>query len=464
MARAVRERAIGPVELVDAHIERIEQVNPEINAFVLPRFEQAREQAKAAEQAVQAGAEIGPLHGVPYSAKECIEVEGMPVCDASKIFEGAISERNAVVIDSLNEAGAILLGKTNIPEFALHYDSNNVVYGATKNPHDRSRTVGGSSGGEAAALVSGMTAFGVGSDYGGSIRIPSAFCGSVGLKVGRHVIPYAGHFPATMPLSMQQWSVVGPMARYIEDLELLLPIFARPNQVREPDVRARSFDGQPADGLKVAAFWEDGVTPVEPAVIDAVRAAGAALGDAGHDVVDARPPMQTEARDVFVGIALAETGGLLAPLVEPRRDELSPQMQYIFSELVETADASAAAMARRFVMNRVIEQQVAAWQVEHPIAICPITPTPAYELGSDSYPVNGEEIRMIDSMSFCTYVNQLGLPAAAVPIAKSPEGLPIGIQVIGRRDHELQVLEVAKKLEAGFGGWMAPEGLATAAG
>ena len=169
--------------------------------------------------------------------------------------------------------------------------------------------------------------------------------------------------------------------------------------------------------------------------------------------------MQAEARDVFVGIALAETGALLRPLLEPRRDELSPQMQYIVGELVDEADDTLAGCAGRFVLNHVIEAQVAAWQVEHPIAIAPIMGTPAFELGADSYTINGEQVNMVESGSFCTYVNQLGLPAAAVPITKSADGLPIGVQVIGRRDHELQVLEVAKKLEAAFGGWMAPEGL-----
>src|SRR4029078_11408807 len=161
MARAVRDGEVSPVELVQEHIDRAEAVTPAINAIVLPRYEEALEEARAAERVLSNGGRVGPLHGVPYTAKECIEVAGMPCCDASKIFEGNVSTQDAVVIESLRDAGAILIGKTNIPELAFHYDSNNLVYSATLNPHDRSRSVGGSSGGEGAALASGMSAFGV---------------------------------------------------------------------------------------------------------------------------------------------------------------------------------------------------------------------------------------------------------------------------------------------------------------
>ncbi len=462
MARAVRDREISPVELVDAHIARAEAIDPELNAMVLPRFEEARKEAQAAEQTVSTGGELGPLHGVPYTAKECIEVAGMACTDASKLFEGNVSTQNAVVVDSLGEAGAILIGKTNIPEFALHYDSNNAVYGGTHNPHMKGRTAGGSSGGEAAALVAGMTAFGVGSDYGGSIRIPSAYCGCFGLKPGRFVVPRAGHFPPTQPMTIQLFSVIGPLARYVEDLELLLAIFARPDKVRDPDCRERSLESRSADGLAVAAFWEDGTTPVEPAVEQAVKSAAAALADAGHAVSEQRPPMQAEARELFIGAALAETASALAPLIGDRRDELSPQMQHIFKTKVDTLGATLPEYVGQLIFEPQIEIQVATWQQQYPIAIAPITPGPAFELGANTFDVGGETIEMIDSMGFCTYVNQLGLPAAAVPVTKTDDGLPIGVQVIGRRDCEMEVLAVAKKLEAAFGGWIAPERLALA--
>jgi Asp-tRNA(Asn)/Glu-tRNA(Gln) amidotransferase A subunit family amidase len=341
MARAVREREISPVELVNDHIERAESVNPSLNAIILPRFEEAVDEARAAEQAVMEGTGLGPLHGVPYTAKECIEVAGMPVCDGSKIFEGNVSTEDAVVVENLRDAGAILLGKTNIPEFAFHYDSNNLVYGATLNPHDHSRSVGGSSGGEGAALASGMSAFGVGSDYGGSIRVPCHFCGVVGIKPGPGVVPYAGHFPPQHPVSIQRWSMIGPMARYVEDLELLLPIFARPNLARDSGVVGRSFEREDADGIRVAVFEDDGLVPVDDCCREAVRLAARALRDDGHEVVEERPPAQAEVRAAFEALAFAETATMLVPFIGDRLGELSPQIAALLAYAGEP-DASLA--------------------------------------------------------------------------------------------------------------------------
>jgi Asp-tRNA(Asn)/Glu-tRNA(Gln) amidotransferase A subunit family amidase len=232
MARAVRDREVSPVELVQAHIDRAEEV-AELNIVVLPRYEQALEEARAAEKQLDEAIGIGPLHGVPFTAKECIEVAGMPCCDASKIFAGNVSTQDATVIRNLRGAGAILLAKTNIPEFAFHYDSNNLVYGATRNPHDPERSVGGSSGGEGAALATGLTPIGVGSDYGGSIRVPAHFNGVTGLKPGRWVVPYSGHFPPAQSMSIQLWSEIGPMARFVDDLRAL------PRGPRHPRGRAQ---------------------------------------------------------------------------------------------------------------------------------------------------------------------------------------------------------------------------------
>ncbi len=330
MAQAIREREISPVELVQAHIDRAEQ-RKDLNIVVLPRFEEALEEARAAEQALDAGGPLGALHGVPFTAKECIEVAGMPCCDASKIFEGNVSTQDATVVRSLRGEGAILLGKTNIPEFAFHYDSNNLVYGATRNPHSPERTVGGSSGGEGAALATGISPFGIGSDYGGSIRVPAHFNGVTGLKPGRWVVPYGGHFPPPQAMSIQLWSEIGPMARYVEDLELLLPIFAKPDPTTDPDVAPHAVTADRTGGLRVAIFDEDGICPVDPAIRAAVRNAGRALAEAGHEVVEERPPLQAEVREVFESIALAETIALLWPMIEPREQELSSQIQRLLA-------------------------------------------------------------------------------------------------------------------------------------
>jgi amidase len=460
MARAVREREVSPVELVQAHIDRAEAVNPAINAIVLPRFEEALEEARAAERALSNGRAgkdgPGPLHGVPYTAKECIEVAGMPCCDASKIFEGNVSTQDAVVVESLRDAGAILLGKTNIPEFAFHYDSNNLVYGATLNPHDRSRSVGGSSGGEGAALASGMSAFGIGSDYGGSIRVPCHFCGVVGIKPGRDVVPYTGHFPPQHPVSIARWSMIGPMARYVEDLELLLPIFARPNLARASDIMPRSFDRVDANGLPVAVFEDDGLAPVDEACRRAVRMAADALREDGHEVVEEQPPVQAEVRDAFFAVALAETAAMLRPFIGDRVSELSPQIARVIGR-TEEADLGLAHYLGRMVEVTELEHVVYEWLERHPIAISPVASLPAFPVGTETLTVDGHEYEEIDFFSHSTYVNAMALPAAAVPITRSEEGLPVAVQVIGRRGREMEVLAVAKKLERAFGGWMDPD-------
>ena len=260
---------------------------------MLPRFEEALAEARAAEQAARRTAgPVGALHGVPFTDQGVHR--GRRACRAAtrrRSSRATSRRRTPRWFATCAATGAILLGKTNIPEFAFHYDSNNLVYGATRNPHDPERSVGGSSGGEGAALATGITPIGVGSDYGGSIRVPAHFNGVTGLKPGRWVVPYGGHFPPAQAMSIQLWSEIGPMARYVDDLQLLLPIFAQPDPTTDPDVAPHSVEpAAAATALRVAIFDEDGLCPVDPAIREAVRCAGQALADAGHEVVEERPP------------------------------------------------------------------------------------------------------------------------------------------------------------------------------
>ena len=462
MATAVRRGEISPVELVQAHIDRAEQRN-DLNIVVLPRYEQALEEAREAERAISGGGPTGALHGVPFTTKECIEVAGMPCCDASRVFEGNVSTEDATVVRSLRGAGAILIGKTNIPEFAFHYDSNNLVYGATRNPHDPERSVGGSSGGEGAALATGITPIGVGSDYGGSIRVPAHFNGVTGLKPGRWVVPYGGHFPPAQAMSIQLWSEIGPMARYVEDLQLLLPIFAQPDPTTDPDVAPHRVEPDQPESLRIAIFDEDGLCPVDPAIRDAVRRAGRALEDAGHEVVEERPPNQAEVREVFESIALAEILSLLWPVIEPREQDLSPQIRRLLARR-ETRAVDLATYAGQLAYRLDLERAANAWLATNHIAVCPIAATPAFPIGTEVLEVEGREYEEIDLFSMSTYANAMSLPAAAVPAGRTPDGLPIGVQVIGRRYREMEVLAVARELEVALGGWIKPELEQAAAG
>ncbi len=455
MARAVRDREISPVELVQAHIDRAEEMK-DLNIVVLPRYEQALEEARAAES------ELSGRDRRRATARRAVHGQGVhrgrgdAVRDGSKIFEGNVSTQDATVITNLRQAGAILIGKTNIPEFALHYDSNNLVYGATRNPHDPERSAGGSSGGEGAALATGITPIGVGSDYGGSIRVPAHFNGVVGLRPGRWVVPYAGHFPHAQAMTVQLWSEIGPMARYVDDLQLLLPIFAQPDPTRDPDVMPHRVQPDQPQELGIAVFSEDGLCPVHPALSDAVARAGNALAERGHEVVEERPPHQSDIREIFEGLALAETAALLGRWRSRGRTSCRPRSSGSFaawSARTRALPVMPAASLRASTSSGPCARGSSGTRSRS----APCRPRPAFPLGTETLDIEGREYEEVDLFSLSTFVNAMGLPAAAVPVGRTDDGLPIAVQVIGRRYREMEVLAIAKELEEAFGGWIEPD-------
>ena len=394
---------------------------------------------------------MGALHGVPFTAKECIEVAGMPCCDASKIFEGNVSTQDATVVRNLRGEGAILLGKTNIPEFAFHYDSNNLVYGATHNPHNPERSVGGSSGGEGAALATGITPFGVGSDYGGSIRVPAHFNGVTGLKPGRWVVPYGGHFPPAQAMSIQLWSEIGPMARYIEDLRAAAADL-REARLRRPTRTWRRTASSPT-------------SRDEPARRD-LRRGRHLPGGSGDPRGRAQPPA---ARWRTPGTRSSRS----ARPTRPRCARCSSRSRWREVDVAAVArdraarggavaadQAPARSGARRSTSTcrptRGSSRTGSSWSGRRAPGSRPTTSRcarsrrpPAFPIGTEVLEIDGQEYEEIDLFAMSTYVNAMGLPAAAVPVGRTPDGLPIGVQVIGRRYREMEVLAVAKELEAG---------------
>jgi Asp-tRNA(Asn)/Glu-tRNA(Gln) amidotransferase A subunit family amidase len=322
------------------------------------------------------------------------------------------------------------------------------VYGATRNPHDGSRTAGGSSGGEAAALAAAMTPLGIGSDLGGSIRAPAHWTGVFGLRAGRDAIPFPPHPPWPSAAGMQMFGTVGPMARHAEDLDLALAVLA---ERRLPPVAVE----------RVAVFEDNGLQPVSRACRQAVRVAAAALADAGIDVAEGRPRHAGDLRTVFDTILNHELVGALGPLLEGREAEVMP---YI-AEIVEAGrgfqpsfDAYVAAWQRLAE----IEAAASDWFALNPVALCPVAPDIAPPLGSFSFPpVDGEPTRPGGKLSLCTYANALGLPALALPVNLSDTGLPVGVQLIGRRGEERTLIGLARLLEDALGGWLDPDGPGT---
>jgi amidase len=443
MAQAIRRRDVSAVELVDAHAARIAERDPRVNALVLPRLQEARDEAVEADAALARGEHLGPLHGVPFTAKEAIAVAGMPAPNGSRLMADHVSDADAAPVARLRDAGAILLGKTNVPEFCSHWDTYNEVFGATANPHDVTRSAGGSSGGEAAALASAMTPLGLGSDYGGSIRAPSHFCGLFGLRPGRDTVPCADHDPMPSGPGPRMMASVGPLARSVDDLELALAVLAP----LEPAVAAPTG---------VAVFEDDGLQPVSASCRAAVRRAAAALSEAGHDVVEARPPAQAEVRAAYDTVLVNEAATSLVPAVAGREDELSPPLRGLL-EAIRGFEPSFEAYIAAFARLSRLEQEADAWLERHGAALCPTAPDVAPPLRGSFDPVDGEPTRPGGKLTLCTYANALGLPAVAVPIMRTQEGLPVGVQLIGRRGHERALLALARELERELGGWLDPD-------
>src|SRR5271170_6697744 len=299
MAEGIRHRKFSSVELVEAHLARIQKLNPKLNAFVQVDPEGALRQARAADEALVRKENPGPLHGVPVSIKSSIEVKGLRAESGTRLRAGFVATRDAPLVSRLRDAGAVILGNTNTPELLMAWETDNLLYGRTNNPWDLTRTPGGSSGGEAAAIAAGCSAGGVGSDGGGSIRVPAHFSGICGLKPTPGRIPATGHFPASAgPLALL--GVVGPMARTVADLKVLFEVMQGPDD-GDPSAAPVPVHWPGREELKtlrIGYFEDDGRTPVTPETREAVRTAVEALRRAGFDVRPFRPEGLEQAREL----------------------------------------------------------------------------------------------------------------------------------------------------------------------
>src|ERR1700676_199623 len=274
MAEQIRQKKLSPIDLVEAHLARIEKLNPKLNAFVQVDAEGARREARVAQHALTRGERVGPLHGVPISIKSSLDVKGMRCEAGTKLRAGFVAAQDAPLVSRLRNAGAIILGTTNTPELLMAWETDNLLYGRTNNPWDLSRTPGGSSGGEAAAIAAGCSAGGVGSDGGGSIRVPAHFSGICGLKPTPGRIPATGHFPAPAgPFALI--GVVGPMARTVADLKVLFEVMQGPDigDTCAAPVPVRWPSEEETKKLRIGYFEDDGRPPVTPETRAAVRTA-----------------------------------------------------------------------------------------------------------------------------------------------------------------------------------------------
>jgi Asp-tRNA(Asn)/Glu-tRNA(Gln) amidotransferase A subunit family amidase len=456
-AELIRQKSISPVELVDAHLAQIEALNPKLNAFIELDADGARQAARKAETAIMQQEVVGPLHGVPLSIKSSISVAGLRCEAGTRLREGFIARQDAPLVTRLRAAGAIILGTTNAPELLMAWETDNLLYGRTNNPWDLDRTAGGSSGGEAAAISAGMSAGGVGSDGGGSIRVPAHFCGICGLKPTPGRIPSTGHYPTSAgPFALL--GVVGPMARTVADLKLLFQAMQGPDveDTCAAPVPVRWPSETEIRKLKIGYFEDDGRTPVTPETRAAVRAAAEAFRRAGFAVEPFRPEILEEARQLWHKFFVVAGGMLLRPMFRGREADLSP----ILAQFLEWSSAqpphSGQSLLDAWIRRDIARAKCFTQMEEFPILLCPAAAIPAFRHGERKWSIEAKSVSYLDAWSYTEFFNLLGNPAIVIPASQSQDGLPIGVQLVGRPWEEEQVLAAAAILEKNLPSWKIP--------
>ncbi len=457
MASNIRARKISPLELADAHLAKIENLNPKLNAFVHVDPERVQNDARRACSAIAQGKTLGSLHGVPVSIKSCVDVAGMRVEAGTRLRAGTIANKDAPLVERLRRAGAIVLGVTNTPELLMAWETDNALYGRTNSPWDLERTPGGSSGGEAAAIAAGMSAGGVGSDGGGSIRVPAHFSGICGLKPTPGRIPSTGHYPASGgPFAIL--GVVGPMARTVDDLKILFEAMQGPDDgdTCAAPVPVRWPSEKEIRQLKVGYFEDDGRTPVSPEIRQAVRSAADALTGAGFRVEPFRPKGLEEARLLWKRFFVKVGGMLIGPMFRGREGDCSPMLRQFLEWSAAEPEFTAGSLLEDWFRRDTLRVEFLAQMEEYPILLCPPASVPAFRHGERTWTIEGKSVDYLDAWSYTEWFNLLGNPAAVAPVGQSPEGLPIGVQIVGRPWKEEQVLACAARVEESCGAWRIP--------
>jgi Asp-tRNA(Asn)/Glu-tRNA(Gln) amidotransferase A subunit family amidase len=455
MATKVQSGEISPVDLVEAHLDRIEKLNPRLNAFSHVDQEGARAAALVSAMRLASEGPRGPLEGVPLSIKSSIAVGGFPWECGSELRRGLLADADAPLVERLKAAGAIILGNTNAPEFLMAWETNNKIYGHTDNPWDLERTAGGSSGGASAAIAARLSAGGFGSDGGGSIRVPAHFTGICGLKPTPGRVPATGHFPASAG-PFAALGVVGPMARTVDDVRLLFEVVSGPDDgdPYSAPVPVGAPNPDP-EGLKIGFFEDDGRTPVTTETRIAIRRAVAALEEQGFVVEEFRPDNLEEIQRLWWNLFVRAGRLLIEPMIEGRQADLSPTFVQ-FIEYAREADTLTLDQFMQTLLGRDgLRQHLFAQMQEFPILLCPVGAVQAFRHGEREWRIDGQDVAYIDAWSYTEWFNLTGNPAMAVPV-EIAKGLPVGVQLVGRCWEEENVLAVAAKLQEAVGILPAP--------
>lgn len=442
MRELVANREVSREELMRAHLARVEDVNPALNAFVELRAEDALAEARNADANHVHRAGL-PLDGIPISIKEHYDVNGMKHTEGLPAWADRRSPDDEVVVRRLREAGAIIVGKANQPDLQIRWNTISHLYGATRNPRDLSLSAGGSSGGDAAAVASGMAALGLGLDYGGSIRVPAAFCGIYGLRPSAGRIPAAPTLPPfDGPPTVDLMACIGPLARCVEDLRLAYEVIIGPHWA-DPATVPVSLTQPDSDGPRprIARMLDETGAAVSSAVAAQVDDTARMLAEAGYEVVDAAIPHARRAPELWaeiIGTELLQTGmpefGHL--LGESNRQHIEAMFG------IYNLGSEVRRYIQAFIERRQLQRDIARWMEQHPLVICPIAGMSPPSLDFDHMLDRDQTQRLFDQMRNIPWVNLLGIPSVA---------LPNGVQIVGRRFHEAQVLEAATAVQQVIG-------------
>ncbi len=451
LARAIRAKEVSSEEVVDAHLQRIEDVNSKLNAVVQLAADVARAQAREADAALAQGHAKGPLQGVPITIKDNIETAGLICTGGTKGRASFVPTEDATVVARMRAAGAILLGKTNMPELGLAFETDNLVYGRTNNPYDLLRTPGGSSGGEAAIIAAGGSPLGLGNDMGGSIRLPSHCCGIAGIKPTTGRVPKTGHFPYPTGWLDPLWQT-GPMARFVEDLILTLPIIAGVDWHDPTAIPTPLGDPKKVDlkSLRVAFYTDNGIMSPAPEIVEAVKKTAKVLSDAGMTVEEDRPEGIEHSFDIFLRLGAADGyAGVESLLKMVGTTEMHPWIESM-SEFSREAVLTTAEFGGLMLEWARFRSSMLSFMKKYDIIICPVHAFAAMPHGA---------IMALENLAGTSYTiayNLTGWPGVVVRGGTSPEGLPIGVQVVARPWREDVALAVAQYVETVLGGWKHP--------